>query len=248
MKICNVGDLHADAVTAGVSRFDEVERALSRSLGWAKENMRDGGLYVFTGDLCDPDSGPVVFRAVRMVLEAAVQLADWGIDSLWVAGNHDCILDGRGHTTLEPLRALAGKTRKAGVFVAEGPMVFPYVGRIGKPWLVVALPYPGAFPYDPAEVLLGAHADRPKDSELLVFGHLVVPGLQQGEEAHEMSRGKEVFFPVELLPQVGPKLVCNGHHHARQVTPHGIHIPGSVANFRFGPEESNQPGFLTFEL
>jgi DNA repair exonuclease SbcCD nuclease subunit len=255
MKIVNISDLHFDAVTAGVSRFAEVDAALERATAYAIDNLEVGDLFVFTGDAADPDSGPIVLRAAASLLRSAIQLSEAGIDSIWVKGNHDDALDGTGCSTLAPLRPLGNATamnRGEGgrglVVVAEGAVPGLHVGPDGE-YTACCLPYPGSIFYDPASALRDAATDgRP----LLVFGHLVVPGLQQGEEAHEMARGKEVFFPVDALEEVRPKvaLTLNGHHHRRQwVEKYDIHIPGSAARLRFGPEEGNpEPAFTVFSL
>lgn len=242
MKIVACSDLHMDWVTAGVPRFDEVRAALSRAVTYAVEKLDEGDLFVCCGDVCDPDSGPVVLRVAAALIEEDQRLEAAGLQRVWVAGNHDAVLDGRGHTTLEPLAALGTS------LVAQGPEVCGPYGKPGEEAVVVALPYPGAVAYSPAEFLLKAREEHP-DEKLFVFSHLVVPGLIQGEEGHEMARGKDVLFPVDVLGDVKPALVINGHHHARQVTPHGIYIPGSAARLRFGPEEGNpDPAFLVLSV
>jgi DNA repair exonuclease SbcCD nuclease subunit len=237
VKIVAVSDLHMDAVTAGVQRFDEVRASLARAVTYAVEQLDDGDLFVCCGDVCDPDSGPVVLRVAAALIEEDQRLEAAGIQRIWVAGNHDAVLDGRGHTTLEPLAALGTAV------VAQGPLCVP----VGPPEMdawALALPYPGAVSYSPESWMREARREHPR-SELLVFSHLVVPGLLQGEEAHEMARGRDVFFPIDAMREAKPALVVNGHHHARQVTPDGIYIPGSAARLRFGPEEGNpDPAFL----
>jgi DNA repair exonuclease SbcCD nuclease subunit len=250
VKIVVTSDLHLDWVTAGVSRFDEVAEGVDFSVEYALELKRAGErvFYVCCGDVCDPDSGPVVLRCVGKVAEAAVRLRQAGVSSLWVAGNHDAVLDGRGNTTLHPLAAASralGDDRSGDlgrIWVAEKPTAFPLGDHD-----VLALPYPGANQYDPATVL--SDVSKRRRAPLLVFSHLVVPGLIQGEEAHEMARGRDVFFPIDAMREAKPALVVNGHHHARQVTPDGIHIPGSAARLRFGPEEGNpDPAFLVLSV
>jgi DNA repair exonuclease SbcCD nuclease subunit len=248
VKVLLVSDLHADAVTAGVSRFDEVERSLFQAVDHAVAKLGPEDLWVCLGDVADPDCGPIGFRISKMIVKAALRL--WGseITQLWVAGNHDPVLDGRGQTVLAPLKALEEELNFEGsevkVHVAEHPEVF-WVSGVQ----VVALPYPGASPYVPGAFLGGVEL-HPKT---LVFSHLVVPGASQGEEATEMARGKDVFFPVEVARKVRPALICNGHHHRRQVVRLGegleIFIPGSAARLRFGPEEEfPDPGFLVLTI
>jgi DNA repair exonuclease SbcCD nuclease subunit len=253
MKVLLVSDLHADWVTAGVSRFEEVERSLFQAVDHAVSKLGPDDLFVCLGDVSDPDCGPVGFRVSKMIVKAALRL--WGseITQLWVAGNHDPVMDGRGQTVLAPLKALEEELNFAGndpdacrVMVAEGPCFFAY-----REALVLGLPYPGAVAYDPAKELETVNSARQK---LLVFSHLVVPGASQGEEASEMARGKDVLFPVEAALKARPALIANGHHHRRQVVSLGpsgpdIFIPGSAARLRFGPEEEfPDPGFLVLTI
>jgi len=255
MKVCAVSDLHFDANTAGVSRFDEVARALEAATTHAVEKLEPGDLFAFCGDAADPDSGPVVLRAAAELLRAALRLSEAGLDSIWLKGNHDDALDGTGCSTLAPLRPLGvatamnrGEGGRGLVVVAEGPTPGLHVGPDGE-FTACCLPYPGSSPYDPGEALRDAARDgRP----LLVFGHLVIPGIEQGEEAHEMARGREALFPVDVLEELRPRvaLVVQGHHHKRQhVERYDIHVVGSAARLRFGPEEGNpSPAFTIFSV
>ena len=227
MKIVCSSDWHLDHVTAGVPRFEEIAAAVDQAVAHAITTKAD--MFIFAGDLCDPDSGVSVFRCVQKAFEAAIRLSDANIRSIWVAGNHDIIEDGSGDTTLSPLKAIGRD-----VHVADRPGVI---------WNVLALPFVSALaPYDPAaeaKRLIALHCPQ------VVVGHLNVPGIIPGEETHEMPRGREVIFPVKETAGIPLKL--HGHYHRQQVTPEGIHIPGSLARLTFG-EEAHTPGFLVFEV
>ena len=112
------------------------------------------------------------------------------------------------------------------------------------PLRVLALPYTTTEDeYDAREVAL-KHPDVD-----LVVGHLTVPGMQPGEETHEMGRGRPMVFPVEETKHV---MRMNGHYHRRTIfTPEcggtPIIIPGSLARLTFS-EEGNNPGFLVVEV
>jgi len=98
VRIVAISDLHLDVVTSGVPRFGEVEAALSRAVDHAIEHLdpREGDFFACLGDVCDPDCGPVGFRVAAALIAAAQRLSREGIDSVWLAGNHDAVLDGRG--------------------------------------------------------------------------------------------------------------------------------------------------------
>ena len=232
MRLLCTSDWHLDRTTLGVPRFAELERAVMQTVD---EAIRNRATYLFLGDLCDPDAGVNVFRCVELAMRAAMALKQAGLKSIWLAGNHDVIEDGSGQTTLTPMRAIEDKYIK----------LFERPGRTkdaGEPH-IVALPFAAtSHNYDPAAMakeLLGGNIDN------IVIGHLNIEGVVPGEETNEMPRGRDIFFPVDV---VAPKarLMMNGHYHTRQVH-RGIHIPGSLARLTFG-EETNHPGFLLVEV
>lgn len=239
MKLLCVSDLHLDVVTMGVPRFPELVDALMHTVEVAIAAKVDG--YVFLGDLCDPDSGPVVFRCVELAIRTADFLRRNGIPSWWLAGNHDVIEDGSGRTTLDPVRHSG--------MVIEDPMGWAVLDKKGK--IVanfVGLPFTAtSHPYDPSEILRKNLLDDGTPN--VVFSHLSVPGIIPGEETIDMPRGRDVMLPVELLarPDV---LVVQGHYHRQQVHQHKgatVNVVGSLARLTFG-EESHNPGYLLVEV
>ena len=121
----------------------------------------------------------------------------------------------------------------------------PFGGR--PPWRVLALPYTASsHPYDPV-AFVNEYLDV--DDPVLVVGHLVVEGVDKGDESGEMARGRDVRFPLEAIESRVPaarRLMINGHHHRRQIHK-GIYIPGSLARLRFGPDALNVPGAWLLE-
>lgn len=255
MRIVVASDFHLDHVTMGVPRFAEVAAAADQSVARAiaGDDGERADLYLFAGDLTDPDSGSTVFRCVHHAVRMAAVLSDNGVESHWVAGNHDVIEDAGGHTTIYPIEAVGeGSGLAKNVFVHEAPwkMLVP----VTNPRLnLVVLPFTAtSHPYDPAD-FLARSLDRNKLN--VVVGHLVVPGIQPGEETVDMPRGREVLFPVECARGAiagGYRLLCiNGHYHRRQSFDAGgglvVHVPGSLARLTAG-EESHEPGFLEIEV
>lgn len=227
-------DAHLDWVTIGVSRFAEVEGALWKSARAAVE--MGARAHVFCGDLCDPDSGSVVFRCVRVMVAVVEYLRTAGVASVVVPGNHDVLEDGTGETTLEPLKGIGGPL----VHVVDRPRA---VKIAGLPHLM-CLPFTASsHGYDPAAAVR-EHVGGQRDC--VTFGHLHVPGIVPGEETTEMPRGREVVFPVEAAREVS-QLMVNGHFHRRQVSPDGVQIVGSLARLTFG-EELHSPSFMTIRI
>lgn len=235
MRAVISSDWHPDWVTFGVPRFTEVERAVELTVKTAIDKKCTD--YFFLGDLCDPDSGPVVFRCVDLVLRTAMFLATHRICSHWLVGNHDVIEDGRGHSTLMPLRAL-GKTTFVTLYDQPSLSVFD------EGLSILALPFtPTSHGYDPTKVM---QEFMRKEGRGVVLSHLSVPGIIPGEETEDMPRGREVVLPIEALTKRSNTTILQGHYHKRQS--HGpLHIPGSLARLTFAHVDY-QPSFLVMDL
>jgi len=231
-KLLITSDWHLDATTAGVERREDLEAAVDRIACVVKEERVDG--FAFLGDLTDPDS-PRAWRALEVALRFAVNLDACEVDQLWLVGNHDVVEDGRGSSTLLPLRG-------AGFRVVDTPQSTVLAGVP-----VVALPFtPRSHAYDPAAFV----RDRPPlqaTGAPLVISHLCVEGIEPGSESKEFARGREVFLPLEQIAASMPgALVFNGHYHRRQ-TFREVNVPGSLARLTRG-ERENSPGFLIVEV
>lgn len=243
MLIHLCSDLHADASTSGLDRFDEIREGALRVANAAIDEKRDGkdSVFVFGGDLCDPDTSRA-FRAVGLAIEIAILLSRRGVPSLWIAGNHDVIENDRGATVLEPLIE-AAKGRSIMVFEQPGSVC---VGGV----IFVMLPYVArANHYDP-DRWIEEHSALPHPAErLLVVGHLTVPGAERGSESDDFARGRDLVFPVDACrKRWGERaILANGHYHRAQTTREGVHIPGSLARLRHD-EERHEPGYLVFEI
>jgi DNA repair exonuclease SbcCD nuclease subunit len=248
MKILATGDWHLDAHTAGVPRFDDVKRAIEQTVQAAAAEQVD--LYLFMGDLSDPDRGRA-FAAAGYACEIATRLLlGWGIASVWLTGNHDVVEDGSGASTLSPL---AGVARSWSVVrggedlvVADGPLVLPCF--LGRQVDVIALPFtPFCRSYDPA-VFLREAAFVCRSPRVLIAGHLNLEGITPGSETLDMPRGRDVFFPIEeALATFGDRaILLNGHYHERQVY-RGVQVVGSLERLGFG-ELRNEPGYLLVEV
>ncbi len=241
MKILCSSDWHGDASTAGFPRYEDISRAVLETVDAA---VREGvGLYLFLGDLCDPDSSATHRAAALGVLTAATLWSRHGIPSRWITGNHDVKEDGSGSHTLAGVAALAHSVKHEGqIGVLSQPFVECWAG-----FDLVYLPFaPRSHAYDPEEWVNKCGAGK-YGVQVIVAGHLNIEGIEPGSETTEMPRGREVFLPVAAIRQRWPKaLILNGHYHRRQ-TFRGVVIPGSLERLTFG-EEHNSPGFLIIDV
>lgn len=256
MKFFIVSDLHADASTNGLDRFDEIRDAVfvavNAAIDESKRTRPEDVVFVFAGDLCDPDTTRA-FRAIGMAIDAAMTLSRAGIESHWIAGNHDVIENDRGSTTLEPLAMLAKREHNpphfAHIFVAEDPSdSFLSIGV-----RLICLPYAARVRhYDPTSYIQGIEmspANIPLRQRFVVIGHLTVPSAERGSESDDFARGRDMIFPVEACrKRWGDRcILVNGHYHRKQATKDGVHIPGSLARLRHD-EEQHEPGYLVIEV
>lgn len=243
MKILCTSDWHGDWVTHHVRRFDEVARAARMTCDHAIHNGIE--LFVFCGDLANPDSGPIVYDSLDLAIGIASDLADAKIPSVWISGNHDVIEEGRGTTTLTPMRDMNHHF----VHVYETGTHECIETRSGNFVDIYALPYPSVTrPYDFTNVRV-----EQTTAVGLVVSHLSVPGVQPGEESHEMARGRDITYPFELADKALKArrgAMLQGHYHRRQSLKfgeHHMHIPGSLARLTFN-EEHHDPSFLVIEV
>jgi DNA repair exonuclease SbcCD nuclease subunit len=241
MRALAFSDVHLDHVTEGLPRFNDIEKAL---MGVCKHAIRDKVDRVFfLGDLCDPDKNLSVVRCIRVIQTMALVLSQHGIKSHWLAGNHDVIEDGSGATTLTPLEALVPGNDC--IRVHERPNFGCYAGLD-----IIVLPFtPLSHTYDPEEVIRDAHRQRIDSSDLplVILSHLVVEGIQPGEETTEMPRGRDIVLPHKLIKELLPNaLILQGHYHRRQKY-ENVNVVGSLVNLTFG-EELHHPGYVEVDI
>jgi DNA repair exonuclease SbcCD nuclease subunit len=244
MKLLHCSDWHADHRTSGVDRFDDVAEAVAQTVKTAREEKVD--LYLFTGDLCDPDDVPRALKAVGLAIQVAIELASDGIESWWLRGNHCLIENGENRSVLTPLSALGSPLVK--VFDTEYEETLPGRKVTERARTAILLPYPSAScAYDAAAFVRSIVSG--KDSDVaLVAGHLQVEGATPGDETTEMARGRDVFFPFEACDPNW--LLLAGHYHQAQVFErHGrkLHVPGSLVRLNHG-EEKSEPRYTIWEI
>jgi len=245
IRILVSSDWHADASTAGHERFADVEVAVDETVEAAVQQRCTH--YLFLGDLCDPDETRS-HRAVALALRTALRLADHGIASHWIVGNHDVVEDGHRSHTLLALKALEGEVPLK-CSVHDGPTIARLDDRPDGRVALVALPYtPRSHAYDPEDFIRRSDTFGIRCQHVVVAGHLNLAGITPGSETDDMPRGREVFFPIQACREVfGDRAVLlNGHYHRGQVY-EGVHVPGSLERLTFG-EAGHTPGWLILEV
>jgi DNA repair exonuclease SbcCD nuclease subunit len=241
MRALAFSDVHLDHVTEGLARFNDIAEAMSQVTDHAIREKVDS--VFFLGDLCDPDKNLSVVRCIYMLQEIALRLKRHQIRTHFLPGNHDVIEDGSGATTLFPMRAL--QSDDPWIQVHEHPGYYTDF----KGFDILALPFtPLSHTYDPVEVVRDLHRHRRHpEYPLIILSHLVVEGIQPGEETTEMPRGRDIILPHRLIAELFPRaLVLQGHYHRRQKF-ENVNVVGSLVNLTFG-EESHHPGYVMVEI
>jgi DNA repair exonuclease SbcCD nuclease subunit len=250
VRLVAFSDVHADHVTAGVDRYDDVVAALQkivqRATTWGQHAKQADAVF-FLGDLCDPDDPVRAMRAYWVMQDVAVTFRDQGIPLLAISGNHDVVESPLCPSTLHGLKSLAF------VYESRGMQMNPGCN-------VVALPFTSSNrPYDPAAHVREciARLDEEKRWHLptLVLSHLMVPGAQPGEETKELARGREIVLPHEEIDKMvgrgeGRVLVLQGHYHRAQrlmLSKVEVLVVGAVQCLAHG-EEQNEPSFIDMEI
>jgi DNA repair exonuclease SbcCD nuclease subunit len=247
-------DLHLDASTAGVSRFDEVIDSTDSFVDAVKTQRIETA--VLMGDYFDPGK----LNASKMVtalLGLIRRISFAGASRVFVmAGNHDVIESSEIWTTISPLREVYGFSASR-VFVDEVPKFHVIerardagtksFGLLTLPFVARAAEAEANARFDEA-VQLAQRANFP----VIVAGHRTIEGAQVGSESLEMARGRDSAFPVEAIKSINPVAIFNGHYHRRQTIRIGgltIHVPGSPVRFTFGEQSDGDPkGFAIFEV
>lgn len=248
------GDWHADKLTAGFPRYKDVEQAVEETLVDAINPQEKATLYVFLGDLANPEN-PTAWPAVGLAANAQAVLSQNGVASIWITGNHDVLEDGSGESTLTPLHGVcrgsgkwAESAQYARSFVCRQP-VFIGHSQLGTEFDVVCLPYVAkSHTYDPAAFVRSLPPTAGEDDRtVLVVGHLEIEGIVPGIESKEMARGRSMLWPVDAIRQrFGDQaILVGGHYHQRQYYG-GVYFAGSIEALAFG--DNAKPGYLVFAV
>lgn len=236
MKVVIISDIHPDASTGGLPRFDDVKAALEKAVDHALKI--DADAFIFAGDLITNDPAiHLVLRCIGLLRSAGRRLAGdvihvHRVPLFAIPGNHDVFEDGYGTTALDVLDwDVVREPSLRVVGIDEGIVFLPFT--------------PSSRAYEPAEACEAlAEQAREDDVEVkLVVGHLNLEGINSGSEVNDFPRGRSVFFPIDEAKRLFPDAVLvNGHIHERQ-TYRGVEVVGSLVNLTKG-EIGNRAGFL----
>ncbi len=227
-KILAFSDLHLDARTCNVVRFDELSGQLERIKEIAVAERVD--TVVFCGDACDPDS-QMTIKCIERLAEFAYVLGHQSVKTIWMNGNHDVVQDGYGTSTLSPLEWAHDLS-----FVIAEPALHDGVGF---------LPYPSQSKLFDLDIVIKHFPNN----QSLIFGHLNIDGVAGHSESNEMARGIKHYWPAEAIAKHCPgAMLIGGHYHVGEahVVKHKlgqtlISTIGSPASFAFGAEEKVEP-------
>jgi DNA repair exonuclease SbcCD nuclease subunit len=236
-------DWHADAVTAGLGRYEDVEAAAEEISDAAKGCQ----LFCFLGDLSDPNNIRS-HRAVALACRVAIKLNAMGVISLWLTGNHDVIDDGEGTHTLSALKAMGSAQGLKSVHVLDHPTA-GLIPNVDLGTEFVALPFTSrTAPYDADAFIRDFAARRSTQAPPVILSHLSAPLLRIGSESAAFAKGRDFALPIDAIVECLPgALVLQGHYHKRQRAELGggveVHVPGSPERLRFD-EADHVPGYL----
>ncbi len=242
MKILLTSDWHLDTTTIGRPRLPDLVDYVDRLVDIAV--TQGAQLIVNLGDTMTPGThGALDIHYACELSNLASRIEDRGIETIWVAGNHD-VIEGSPYTALAPL-AMSDRPGRAvvqwpGLVETQGCrfLCFPYVARDRHDEAIEA-----------AEAAIdqqrGVSADL--GGPLVVLSHWYLRGARLGNESIEFQRGRDLWLPTGPLAQLGPALVANGHYHRRQIVKVDgleILIPGSALALTFNQDHDPRGAFL----
>lgn len=234
MRALVTADWHADTVTCGVPRLPELERATEEMLECAR---KEADVFIFLGDLCNPDKGARTIAAMTMAAQFVSRLK---IPSVWLVGNHDVVDSDCNLTTLGPLEAMADcvVVKELISFDCHGAslLCFPYVPLARRPpdWNEAVRHF--------AISEMAQH--RHQEQAVVVLSHCTqIFGTIPGSEL-DMRRGPEQVLPAEIAER--GIYTLSGHYHERTVTS-SLAIPGAPLRHTFG-EELHEPSYLLVDF
>lgn len=254
MRILHTADWHVGNELLGIDRQEETGKLLDELYEAAVRESVD--LLLVAGDLFDNPLPPS--WATKMVYDFFSRLAQTGIRSLVLAGNHD-------GKTLEPPKNLLALGR---VTVYEKPAedaVLRFRSRRDEPVVVIALPYPherllmdlktagddlrGQYIERVSQLLryLSRHADI--DALNVFTSHLMIAGARISETERPGTVIPFFSIPPQNLPH-NVHYVALGHVHRHQQVvqaPAQTFYAGSLFRLNFG-ETGIEKGFYLVEI
>lgn len=246
------------------SRVVDFLRRLSQVIDLALE--REVDVCIFAGDAYKNQRPNPTFQ--REFGRRIKRLADEGVPTVLLVGNHDMATADRAASSLD----IFGVLDVPGIIVADREAVHQITCRRGQPLQVATVPYPqrsrllareqyqnmtlddldleiGRILSDNLADLAAEVKERP-DVPAVLTAHLSVSEAKQGSEQSVMI-GRDVVVLKSLLADPAWDYVALGHIHKHQELNQGQHPPivycGSLERIDFG-EEGERKGFVMVQL
>lgn len=267
MKILHLSDIHLGSTTHGRvnpktgmnSRLEDFVASLTLCIDRAVNEPAD--LVLFGGDAF-PDATPPP-NVQQAFARQFRRLADAGIPTVLLVGNHDQHTQGQGGASLAIYRSLAVPGFTVGDRI-ETHRISTKNGDIQiitLPWLTrsalltrqetegLSMAEVGRLLIDRLAVVLEAEI-RQLDSDLptVLLAHVMVDTATYGAERF-LAAGKGFTIPLSLLSREAFDYVALGHVHRHQILSQNplVVYPGSIERVDFG-EENEEKGYCWIEI
>ncbi|RFU85681.1 exonuclease SbcCD subunit D [Streptomyces triticagri] len=248
MRILHTSDWHLGRSFHRVSMLDAQAAFIEHLVSTARERQVDA--VVVAGDIYDRAVPPLA--AVELFDSALHRLADLGVPTVMISGNHD---------SARRLGVGAGLIGRAGIHLRTSaascgtPVVLADehgdVAFYGLPYLEPAL-VKDEFAVERAghEAVLGAAmdrvradlADRPAGTRSVVLAHAFVTGGEASDSERDITVGGVDSVPAGLFD--GVDYVALGHLHGSQTLSERVRYSGSPLAYSFSEEHHRKSMWL----
>ncbi len=268
VKLLHLSDIHLGSglaygsinpATGLNTRLEDFVASLRRCIDYALEHEVD--LVLFAGDAF-PDATPPPLHQ-ELFAQQFRRLADAGIPTVLLVGNHDQYGQGQGGSSLAIYRAL-----KVTGFIVGDKLQTHWIETRSGPVQVTTLPWFNRSTFLTQQEGLGLNAELlthhllqrlhlalegeirtlQKGIPAILLAHVMVETARYGSERHLMV-GKGVPVPLALLARPAYQYVALGHVHRHQVLSRDplMIYPGSIERVDFG-EENEEKGCVLVEV
>lgn len=248
MRLLHTSDWHLGRSFHRVSLLDAQRAFLAHLVATAEAKQADAVLVA--GDVYDRAVPPLA--AVELFDEALHRLADLGVPTVMISGNHD---------SARRLGVGAGLIERAGVHLRTDPAgcgtpvvlsdVHGEVACYGLPYLEPALVQGelGAAGRSHAAVLEAAMhrvradlADRPPGTRSVVLAHAFVTGGEASDSERDITVGGVASVPAAVFD--GVDYAALGHLHGCQTLSERVRYSGSPLAYSFSEAEHRKSMWL----
>lgn len=267
IKVLHLSDIHLGSTTHGKvnpqtglnTRLEDFVRALTLCIDRAIDEPAD--LVLFGGDAFpDATPPPLVQQAFAKQFR---RLADAGIPTVLLVGNHDQHSQGVGGASLAIYRSLAVPNFTVGDTIATHKIATEAgdIQIITLPWITrstlltkaetedLSMTEVSQFLIERLQVVLEAEI-RQLDPHLptILLAHVMVDTATYGAERF-LAAGKGFTIPLSMLTRDAFDYVALGHVHRHQIlaTQPLVVYPGSIERVDFG-EENEAKGYCWLEV